>query len=397
MRKGDLQTLRRMNRRAILEHLRRQPLTRAELARRTGLAKSAVGRLVEELLQEGLLEEGPLTSPPLGRPGTLLRLKPRARYALGAEMGVEGTVLVALDWLGEVLWHREWPHALGDAPEARLRRLLEAVKPWAEEALGLGITLPGVVQKDRLLLAPNLGWQEVDLDPWAQAFPLPVAFENDAKASALSEVFLHGEGNLAYIVLSRGLGVGVVLEGQLLRGVQGAAGEIGHWLNGGTQPCRCGRIGCLETSLGLPKLLEHYRDLGGQAETLEELVQKAQVQEAQALQTLAHLGHTLGRFIANLAVAYDPGQVVLGGKVASLFPFIAENLQTALESLAFLPHHRTLPVRLSEYGHLAPAVGGASLFLARFFRLGGMWAWGPHRKGGRYEEMAVGTRDGLGA
>lgn len=110
MRKGDAQEIRRLNRRAILEGLRKGPLTRADLSRLTGLAKSAVSCLVEELLQEGLLEEGAFTSPALGRPGTLLHLRPRARFALGAEIGVEGTVLLALDWRGEVLWAKEWAH-----------------------------------------------------------------------------------------------------------------------------------------------------------------------------------------------------------------------------------------------------------------------------------------------
>ena len=110
MRKGDTQEIRRLNHRAILAHLRRGPLTRADLSRLTGLAKSAVSRLVDELLQEGLLEEGAFTSPPVGRPGTLLHLRPGVRFALGAELGVEETVLLALDWRGEVLWAREWSH-----------------------------------------------------------------------------------------------------------------------------------------------------------------------------------------------------------------------------------------------------------------------------------------------
>ncbi|MCH1927123.1 ROK family protein, partial [Shewanella sp. C31] len=221
MRKGDTQEIRRLNRRAILGHLRRAPLTRADLSRLTGLAKSAVSRLVDELLQEGLLEEGASTSPPLGRPGTLLHLRPRARFALGAELGVEGTVLLALDWRGEVLWAREWRHDPHAGSEERLDRLRQEVLPQASGALGLGFTLPGVVVGDRLLLAPNLGWRDLDLRPLLSGFPLAVALENDAKASALSEVFFHGEANLAYVVLSTGLGVGVVAEGRLLRGANG--------------------------------------------------------------------------------------------------------------------------------------------------------------------------------
>lgn len=376
MRKGDAQEIRRLNRRAILEGLRRGPLTRADLSRRTGLAKSAVSRLVDELLQEGLLVEGAFTSPALGRPGTLLHLRPRARFALGAEVGVEGTVLLALDWRGEVLWAKEWSHPPGAGLGERLRRLLGEALPLAEGALGLGFTLPGVVVEGRLLLAPNLGWKDLDLTP-PSSLPLPLLAENDAKASALSEVFFHGEANLAYVVLSTGLGVGVVAESRLLRGANGAAGELGHWLGPGERACACGRVGCLETALGLGTLLTHHRALGGRAEDLEALLHLARQGDPLALQALAHLGEALGRFLANLAVAYDPARVVVGGKAAELFPYLEAPLRRSLEAHAFLEAHRALPVQPSVYGHLAPAVGGASLFLARFFELGGLWAQRP--------------------
>jgi len=397
VRKGDTQEIRRLNRRAILGHLRRGPLTRADLSRLTGLAKSAVSRLVDELLKEGLLQEGAFTSPPLGRPGTLLHLRPGARFALGAEIGVEGTVLLALDWRGEVLWAKEWAQPKEAGPEERFRRLREEVFPRAEGALGLGFTLPGVVVGNRLLYAPNLGWRDLDLTPYLASFPLPALAENDAKASALSEVFFHGEANLAYLVLSTGLGVGVVSEGRLLRGANGAAGEVGHWLGPGEAPCACGRKGCLETELGLGALLRHYQALGGEAEDLEALLAEAKRGETLALRSLAHLGEALGRFLANLAVAYDPSRVVVGGKAAELFPFLEAPMRRALAEHAFLETHRALSVQPSSYGHLAAAVGGASLFLARFFELGGLWAESPRRNGGRYEEVALGTRHGFGA
>lgn len=398
MRKGDTQEIRRLNRRAILQSLRQAPATRADLARKTGLAKSAVSRLVEELLEEGLLEEGEARPGELGRPGILLHLKPRARYALGAELGVEGTVLVALDWRGEVLWSQEWPHPKEEGVEARLEALKQAARPRAEGALGLGVTLPGVVSGEKLLIAPNLGWRDLDLA--LRDFPIPVAFENDAKASALSEVFFHGEENLAYVVLSTGLGVGVVAEGRLLRGTHGAAGEVGHWLGtpeGEGALCRCGRRGCLETELGLMNLIAHHRALGGGAESLEGLLVLAERGDGAALEALAHLGEALGRLLANLAVAYDPARVVIGGRAAELFPYLEAPLRAELGKAAFLPAHQHLPVYPSAYGHLAPAVGGASLFLARFFELGGLWAESPRRNGGSYEEVASGFRDGLRA
>lgn len=383
MRKGDSQEIRRLNRRAILYHLRQAPSTRADLSRRTGLAKSAVSRLVDELFAEGLLEEGGTSPGELGRPGVLLHLKPGARYALGAELGVEGTVLVAVDWLGNVLWSQEWPHPKEESPRTRLEQLRERALPHIGEALGLGITVPGVMEGPRLLLAPNLGWRGLDLQALLGDFPLPVAFENDAKASVLSEVLFHREANLAYLVLSTGLGVGVVAEGRLLRGANGAAGELGHWLGTGQRACACGRQGCLETELGLGTLLQHHQALGGKARSLEALRNLAQEGDAASLEALGHLGELLGCLLANLAVAYDPARVVVGGKVAELFPYLEHSLRLSLKAHAFLEAHQGLPVQPSAYGHLAPAVGGAGLFLARFFELGGLWAESPRRNGGK--------------
>lgn len=260
---------------------------------------------------------------------------------------------------------------MGPPPAAglseRLRRLLREALSLSEGALGLGFTLPGVVVEGRLLLAPNLGWKDLDLTP-PSGLPLPLLAENDAKASALSEVFLHGETHLAYVVLSSGLGVGVVAEGRLLRGANGAAGEVGHWLGEGARPCACGRPGCLETELGLGSLLAAR---GGGAGDLKALLARARRGDPLTLRALAQLGEALGRFLANLAVAYDPARVV-GGKAAELFPYLEAPLRRSLEAHAFLEAHRALPVQPSVYGHLAPVVGGASLFLARFFELGGL-------------------------
>mgnify|MGYP003363385801 CR=1 FL=1 len=277
-------------------------------------------------------------------------------------------------------------------------RLLRALE--FGEALGakVGVLHTGLIPV-RHPVAERLAWEALEetlallRDP-----PLPVALENDAKASALSEVFLHGEQNLAYVVLSTGLGVGVVAEGRLLRGATGAFGEVGHWLGEGVSPCRCGRRGCLEVALGLETLVKRYRALGGTASTLEGLLAGARAGEEAALLALRQLGEALGRFLANLAVAYDPARVVVGGRVAELFPFLEASLRASLQAHAFLEAHRRLPVAPSVYGHLAPAVGGASLFLARFFELGGLWAEGPRRNGGEgYAEVAFGDRYGLGA
>lgn len=381
-RKGDPLEMKRINRRAILEALKgSRSLTRAELARRLGLTKSTISSLMDQLVSEGLvLSRGDTLRPKsqLGRPGVEVGLNPAGAVALGAELGVENSVVLAVDWTGTLLFREEWGADPRTPLAERLERLTQVTRHALQrhpEALGLGLALPGVVDaRGWLHYAPNLGWRDFSVAEALQArLPFPVHIENDANSSAAGEVFFTPrQGQLAYLMLGTGLGVGLVQDGVVLRGANGAFGELGHWLGSSPKRCRCGRVSCLETEVSLRAMLEHYHTLGGKAKDFWEVLKQAQTGHRLAVESLAELGRALGRLIANLAVAYDPERVVLGGAGAEAWDYLQQPLRQAVEEHAFLRQHQRLEVQPSLFGHLAPAMGAAALVLHSFLASGGL-------------------------
>jgi predicted NBD/HSP70 family sugar kinase len=375
----DQQAIKRQNRRLLLETVRRRgPSSRAELARELGLTKSTVSSLTQELIREGLLSEGTPQASGTGRPGILLELRPQGALALGVELGVKNTVVIVLDLGSQTQQLLEWPEA-SDAPlPQRLERIARQIQqhvPRREHFLGLGLTVPGVVRDDQTLAyAPGPGWRDARPAERLEALlGLPVIVQNDANASALGETFW-GESHspLAYIMLGTGLGTGLVVEGQVYRGHFGAAGELGHWKSSSTQPCSCGRQGCLETELSLRALEQHFQALSQRTEDFWGILGLAGQGYGPALEALEALGSQLGRFIANLAVTFDPAVVVLGGAGAEAWRWLEAPTRKRLNELAFIPEHACLPIRPSAFGHLAPAMGAAALVLQRFLANGGV-------------------------
>ncbi|WP_027883342.1 ROK family transcriptional regulator [Meiothermus rufus] len=377
----DQQAIKRQNRRLILEALQRQgPLSRAELAREVGLTKSTVSALVQEMLEEGLLGEGRLHNPGLGRPGTRLEFRSENALALGVDLGVDDTQVIVLDLNRQIQAVWEWVESPSTSLSERLFKLARQVQnqlPHYPRLLGIGLAIPGVVKQQELLYAPGLGWRkERPAETLSNLLHLPVALENNANAAALGETFW-GENHspLLFIMLTTGLGTGLVVEEQVYRGRHGAAGELGHWLLG-SQP-RHHPPSVVEHQLSLRAIVGHYQSQSGRSEGFRGLLEHASRGDRPALEALEELAYRLGCFIANAAVAYDPAVVVLGGPGAEAWPWLEAPLRAALKEQAFIPEHAELPIRPSAFGHLAPAMGAAALVLQRFLANGGTRDWSP--------------------
>ncbi len=389
----DQQSIKRQNRRRILEALRRNgPTSRAALARTVGLTKSTVSSLVQELIEEGLLNEGHPRSVGLGRPGTQLEVCSQNTLALGVELGVENTQVIVLDLSNQPHGAWDWAESPHTPLIERLQKLAAHIQgqiPDYQHLLGVGLTIPGVINGQALVYAPGLGWRnEQPAAMLRSMLGLPVIVENDANASALSETFWgEHQSPLVYIVMTTGLGTGLVVDGQVYRGRWGAAGELGHWLSGKAKS----RLEAqdAEDLLSLRAVVRDYQAASKRSEGFWGLLQRAQQQDPYALEALQHLAQELGRFVANLCVAYDPAVVVLGGAGAEAWPWLEAPLRSTLRALAFIPQHAELPVRPSAFGHLAPAMGAAALVLQRFLANGGTRDWSP-------PISALGTRPTFG-
>jgi predicted NBD/HSP70 family sugar kinase len=352
------------------------PVSRAAVAARIGLTRAAVSTLVEELLRGGLLTElGPGRSGGVGRPGNALALTDSGPCGLGAEIGVDHLAVCAVDLRGQLRARRSEEAPSRGGPSAVLGRLTALVEGTAGDAraaglrpAGLAVAVPGLVARDSttVVRAPNLGWHDTDI---AAHLPtgLPLTVDNEANLGALAELWLGEEGSAArdfiHVSAEVGIGAAIVLEGELLRGRRGFAGELGHVPVRPEGPaCACGGRGCLEQYAGEAAVLRaagiDARAAGGRDEALSRLAERAEEGEAGARRALRGAGKAMGIALAGAVNLLDPGAVLLGGALARLGPYLLPALERELRQRAAAPG--TMPeLAVSGIGPDGPLLGAA--------------------------------------
>jgi predicted NBD/HSP70 family sugar kinase len=390
----DQAAVRRSNLGLVLRHLRDHgPRSRARIAQETGLNKATVSSLVAELVQRGLVSEGAVhRAGSVGRPGLTLHLDGRAVCGVGVEFNVDYAVALVLDLRGEVLFE----HRIAvDVPSLGPERTLDAVAGLVREAVavaeargarpvGLTVAVPGLVDgvAGVVTVAPNLGWHDVPaLRLLRERLPDlgAVHLDNDANLSALGEWATGAEArtpDLVYVTGEVGVGGGVIVAGQLLRGATGQSGEVGHMpLAGRDHLCGCGRRGCWEAVVGLGALLraaadedDPVRDPGRDLETrLAEIERRAEAGDARTLAALEEIGTMLGTGAAVLINVFNPAVLVLGGYFAVLGRFLLEPFTVEVRARVFGPHLAGARVVLSTLGFTAAVRGGAHVALESVF------------------------------
>ena len=273
-RTGDQALVRQMNLSVIMHHLREnEPISRAALAEMTGLNKTTVSSLVQELIERRFVEEFGLNSAGAGRPAMLLRLNPRAGYTVAAEIGVDFISVIRADFAAEVTWrHREatgrdmGQPAILDRVLALLSESISSASVSDAPLLGIAVGVPGLVDEESgaVLFAPNLGWTGVAL--WSllrERFDASIYVDNEANLAALGEYYFgaaQGYKNVLFLSLGVGLGGGIVQDGALYRGSSGFGGEFGHMtMDPDGLPCSCGNRGCWETQVSTAAVLRNMR------------------------------------------------------------------------------------------------------------------------------------------
>jgi predicted NBD/HSP70 family sugar kinase len=345
MRKIDLtsfqvatsETARQINRRIALNFIRRhQPMSRADLARRSGLQRSTVSAIIDQLIDEGWVTEGAIGRAPRGRRPRSLHLNVERAGILGVELRPESTTLGLAGIDARFVAQTSWPTPKD--PAAFVRELahaagvLRAAHPTIS-CEGMGVSLPGRVDRNgRLVFAPNLGWGEVNLQQMLEsAVGLPVNLENAANACALAEFWFgrHPENvrNLVAVTVSEGIGVGLLLNGQLVHGADAMAGEFGHVsLTDEGPPCKCGKRGCWERYASNSAAIARYeaaarvrrsssRAKGAVPMRFEDLVALAERGDDRASAALDEMGHWLGTGLAALVTGLSPEVIAIVGEV----------------------------------------------------------------------------------
>jgi predicted NBD/HSP70 family sugar kinase len=249
---------------------------------------------------------------------------------------------------------------------------------------GVGIVVPGMVASDagRVLLAPNLGWRNVNLrDPIAAALDVPVQIENSGKACALAQLWAAREGhapsNFVYVNVSDGIGVGVVLGGELIRGQHNIAGEFGHVpLNIDGPRCGCGATGCWEAYVSNLATLSRYfgRDLRERpiapdvlALTVDDLIARARGGDAKALAALLSTARYLGLGLGSVVNAIDPSHVYIGGEITAAWDLIEATVRAGLSERALTPAAGATPIVVVPPEQYPRLRGAAALVAARSF------------------------------
>ncbi len=376
MRKIDLnnfrvassETARDINRRIVLNLIRKhQPVSRAELSRQSRLQRSTVSAIAEELIAERWVTEGAFGQLPRGRKPTFLHLNAERAGIVGVDVQRVTTTLAVAGM--DTRFLAQETMSTGSDPDdfiARLSRRIQALMRAHPRSSyeGIGISMPGRVDvsSQRLTFAPNLGWRMLDLKtPLERATGLPVELENAANICALAELWSgrHGEevGNLVAVTVSEGIGVGMIMNGQLVRGSTGVAGEFGHvsLVPDGLE-CRCGNRGCWEVMASNRAAMRYYAqnasirkgEIGSKSAMatlafgdLLRLVERGDLKAGKALDEMAHY---LGIGIATLVTGLAPDVLVVVGEVTRAWervgPIVAEAV--SLRSFTHAPT-RILP------------------------------------------------------
>jgi predicted NBD/HSP70 family sugar kinase len=324
---ASTEAVRDVNRRIVLNLIRtRQPLSRADLARLSGLQRSTISLIVEQLLAERWILEGPLGRLPRGRRPTFLRLNDD-RVIVGVDIRPTEITVALANVNGKFTDRNTMPTPAN--PKVAIKRILEHMDRIirsckGKKIEGIGISVPGRVahQSHRLVFAPNLHWPAVDIGtPIAKATGLEVKIENAANACVLAAVwFDDGQEcrNLVVVTVSEGIGTGVFSNGQLVRGLNGMAGEFGHVpLDSNGPPCGCGSRGCWEVFASNRAALRYYLESGSGAEGLsfQDLMSLADQGDARADHALETMAHYLGRGMRMIVAGLAPERIIVVGEL----------------------------------------------------------------------------------
>jgi len=266
--------VRELNTSTVMDAIRLYaPISRAEIAARTGLNRSTVSLIVNTLIGQGYVLETMRQDPTIGRPGMLLNFNPAGGFAIGVEIGVDFISVLLTNFIADNLWQR-WEaippgadrFSIMEQAENLIGQAVDYGRAAGLRSLGIGVGLPGLVdeRKGKLVFAPNLKWWDIPVRMlWMSRFSIPVYVDNEANIAAMGEYFYgvaHDVQNFIYLKTGDGLGAGIMIGGSLFKGAHGFAGEIGHTtLYGDGAFCGCGRRGCWETYVSTAAVLERAR------------------------------------------------------------------------------------------------------------------------------------------
>ena len=387
-------TSREINRRIVLNLIReRQPISRADLARYMNVTRGVVGVLVQELIAEGVILEGATGEPARGRKPTFLHIRTHDRLAIAVDVRFSKTYLMLCDLSGRQLAIETYDTVFS-IPEfvktlaGRIRRILKRAD-LAGACEGIGVVVPGMVdyRTGKILNAPTLGWRGVEIRAkLAAATGLPVQVENSGRACALAQLWFEpgeasGGQSFVYISVSDGVGVGIVVNGELLRGRDHIAGEFGHMpLNLDGPLCMCSANGCWEAYTSNLATLSRYfgwnlsklspqalKDKKAETFTVLDLVARARTGDEKALAAIEATARFLGLGLAGIVNVVNPDCIYLAGEITTAWDLIENSVRDAMSERTLTEAAARTPLRVTSTQDYPRLRGAAALIAAPTF------------------------------
>jgi N-acetylglucosamine repressor len=383
-------TPREINRQIALNLVREhQPLSRADLARRMSVGRSLVTSLVNELLDESLIYEGATVEAPRGRKPKMLHVRTQDRLVVAVDVRFSRTYLMLSDFDGTQIALESFdtvfaPDGLVKELVMRTRRLLHSYGA-SGNCEGIGLVIPGMVDRrtKRILSSPQLGWRNVDIhEALTQGTGLPVHVENAPIACAMAQMWLgqrgNGSGDFVYVTIGDGVGAGVVIGGEVVRGKGNTVGEFGHvpLFRDGPR-CLCGARGCLEAYTSNLATLSRYLNhefspteaqilLRQSRLTISDVLTRARTGDQRAIEAVEQTGTYLGMGVATIVNALNPGHIHIGGEITAAWDVIKPRIQAEIQKRALTETAADTPI-IPEVGSYPRLRGAIALVAAPTF------------------------------
>ncbi len=380
----DIHDIRNINQTLLLHLIReKQPISRAEIAKVSGLRPGTVSSIVNRLMRKGVIYEGAEGPSSGGRKPTYLYINGENAYVLAIDIGVRDTVYAISDFNGRIL--KQKALITEGRPQDFLQRLAAEIKKTIEKSYprtkfeAVGVSVPGLIKRDtgEVAVSPNLEWNNTPVKAiLEEKLNLPVFVENDANAAAFSELW-YGPldeikvKTLLYILVVDGLGTGLIINGELHVGSQIGLGGFGHMcLEPNGEVCSCGRKGCWETLASESATIARYHRLmnnkNGSTTSITDLIAKANHGDEKALAAIRATAEYLGDGIASLAHGLSPEIIVIGGDISAAWNLIEPIVKEKVKSRYLIPSIAKIEIRAASVQR--PSLFGAiPIALQNFF------------------------------
>ncbi|MCV2523067.1 transcriptional repressor XylR [Bacillus velezensis] len=375
---ADQAFVKKVNQKLLLnEILKNSPISRAKLSEMTGLNKSTVSSQVNTLMKENLVFEIGQGQSSGGRRPVMLVFNRKAGYSVGIDVGVDYINGILTDLEGTIVLD-QYHHLECNSPEITKDILIDMIHHFIANMpqspyglIGIGICVPGLIDKNqKIVFASNSNWRDIDLKSFIQKkFNMPVFIENEANAGAYGEkVFgaAKNHDNMIYASIGTGIGIGVIINNDLYRGVGGFSGEMGHMTIDFNGPkCSCGNRGCWELYASEKALIKSLKTKEKKVST-QDIIDLAHLNDIGTLHALQNFGFYLGIGLTNILNTFNPQAIILRNSIIESHPMVLHSIKSEVSSRVYSHLDNSYELLPSILGKNAPALGMSSIVIDHF-------------------------------